>query len=83
MKRYPSVQNGELVFPKMTGYRMSCCDCGLVHRIDFELYRVLKERPNGTFTVQELPAGKLRIGLRAYRDRRSTGQIRRHQKSKP
>lgn len=34
-KPYPTIKDGELVTPKRIGYKMSCCDCGLVHRIDF------------------------------------------------
>lgn len=26
---------GEWIRPPMKGYRMHCCDCGLVHRVDF------------------------------------------------
>lgn len=37
--RYPTVQNGEWVRPVMKGYRMKCCDCGLVHRIEFRVIR--------------------------------------------
>ena len=37
MARYPVVEEGEWVYPKMDGYRMMCCDCGLVHEIDFEV----------------------------------------------
>ncbi len=35
--RYHQVQNGEWVQPKMDGYYMKCCDCGLVHRLTFEV----------------------------------------------
>ncbi len=35
--RYPKVQAGEWVTPKRKGYKMACCDCGLVHRLDFRL----------------------------------------------
>ena len=33
--KYHKVQDGEVVQPKMRGYRMKCCDCGLVHRMNF------------------------------------------------
>ena len=36
-KRYPQVQAGEWVQPKRSGYGMQCCDCGLVHRLEFRL----------------------------------------------
>jgi Zn-finger protein len=39
MKFYQQ-QEGEWIQP-MKGYRMACCDCGLVHRVEF---RVVKGR---------------------------------------
>jgi hypothetical protein len=32
---YPRMKNGEWVKPKKRSYKMACCDCGLVHRMDF------------------------------------------------
>ena len=29
------VKAGEWVWPKMRGYKMECCDCGLIHEMDF------------------------------------------------
>jgi hypothetical protein len=36
-KKYPKIKDGELIQPVMKGYRMACCDCGLVHKIDFKI----------------------------------------------
>jgi hypothetical protein len=83
VKKYPNVQDGDLVIPEMAGYRMACCDCGLVHRLDFEVYQIIKQHADGTFTVKPMPADKAKIGFRASRDGRATGQIRRHRKPKP
>ncbi len=33
--KYPEIKEGEWVWPKMSGYRLECCDCGLVHKLDF------------------------------------------------
>ena len=33
--KYKPAKNGELIRPKKTGYKMMCCDCGLVHKINF------------------------------------------------
>lgn len=38
MKRYPKVEDGEWVQPVTTGYGMACCDCGLVHRLNFRIH---------------------------------------------
>ena len=34
-QRYETVKAGEWVQPVRKGYRMQCCDCGLVHVLDF------------------------------------------------
>lgn len=31
------IQEGEWIQPVMKGYRMACCDCGLVHALDFRI----------------------------------------------
>ena len=33
--RYKKIEEGEWVQPVRKGYRMKCCDCGLVHIINF------------------------------------------------
>lgn len=35
--KYYEPQAGEWVSPRRTGYRLACCDCGLVHRMDFRV----------------------------------------------
>ena len=57
--KYEELEHNEWVQPKRNGYRVSCCDCGLVHEMDF---RVKKGR----------------IEYRARRNKKLTGQIRRH-----
>lgn len=37
MTAYRTKRDGEWVYPVMTGYKLACCDCGSVHRIDFEI----------------------------------------------
>lgn len=39
--RYVVQKDGEWVQPKRRAYRLACCDCGLIHRINF---RVVKGR---------------------------------------
>lgn len=62
MARYPSVQDGEWIRPVKRGYKMACCDCGLVHRVDFEHVKWGNGR---------------KIIFRAYRDERATAAKRR------
>lgn len=35
--RYPQVFEGEWIQPRVRGYKVGCCDCGLVHRINFRI----------------------------------------------
>jgi hypothetical protein len=37
--RYNEPKAGEWVQPIRRGYKLRCCDCGLVHRMDFRIYR--------------------------------------------
>jgi len=57
--KYDLPKEGEWIYPVRKGYKFCCCDCGLVHKLDFRI----KNR---------------RIQMRAFRDNRSTGQVRRH-----
>ena len=34
---YKQVRDGEWIQPIMSGWKMSCCDCGLVHKIEFRI----------------------------------------------
>ena len=58
--KYKQPEEGEWVRPNMDGYKMACCDCGLVHILQFR--------------VEDLDT----IEFRAFRNNRSTGQMRRH-----
>jgi hypothetical protein len=34
---YAEVKSGQWVQPVRRGYKMECCDCGLVHTLDFRI----------------------------------------------
>ena len=81
--KFKQVDSNEWEYPVMKGYKMACCDCGLVHNIDFEVIKqrkIFKSFKNGTQDSEAIivsnPAYKVR--LRAFRNNKSTGQIRRH-----
>ena len=63
-RRYPAVTAGEWVQPTRTGYRFMCCDCGLVHIMDFRL-------------VDNTRGSGKKIQFRAHRDNRATAGARR------
>lgn len=59
---FPQAEPGEWIRPTRRGFRMQCCDCGLVHVVDFRL----------------IPWGRGRkILLRMFRDKRATSAARR------
>lgn len=65
-------------FPIMRGYKMACCDCGLVHDVEFDVYEVTREFPDGSFGAKKRKGKKWRVVMRMRRNNRSTGQIRRN-----
>jgi len=62
---YKRVKNNEWIRPQRNNYKMMCCDCGLVHIIDFKLEKHGKNKV---------------IMFKAKRDNRATGQARRYNK---
>lgn len=71
MARYKRIveTNGlwsDWIQPVRKGYKMACCDCSLVHTLDF---RIVKDGRGS------------RIQLRASRNNRSTALMRRHAKA--
>ena len=64
--KYDEPENGEWVYPVKRGYKMVCCDCGLVHRMDFD----------------HVSCGRGRqVIFRVFRDNRATAAIRRNMNS--
>jgi len=37
LKRIKKAKDHEWLQPKMKGFVMACCDCGLVHKMDFRI----------------------------------------------
>lgn len=59
--KYEIVEAGKWIKPIKRGYLMACCDCGLVHRVDFEHIKWGRGR---------------KIILRAWRDEKETKRVR-------
>lgn len=67
MARYRTEVAGRWVRPIKRGYKMACCDCGLVHRMEFA----------------HVPYGSGRkIIFRAWRDERATAAMRRERRKR-
>ena len=67
----------EWQFPIMDGYKMACCDCGLVHNMQFQVGEITKPDKNGWFSFLHLKAKKYRVAFRVSRNNRSTAAMRR------
>ena len=37
--KYPYGTPGEWIQPIKQGYKLVCCDCGLVHKLDFRVHK--------------------------------------------
>lgn len=68
------------VTPIMDGYRMSCCDCGLVHDMQFTALRKKKDLPDGAWAATPLDIDRYRVQFRARRNNRSTAAVRREKR---
>lgn len=64
-------------YPLMKDYRMACCDCGLVHELEFFAAKKVTESKDGSFTVERQNRRWYRVSFRARRDERATAQKRR------
>ena len=62
--RYQRPKSGEWIQPVSRGYKMMCCDCGLVHKMNFRI-AISK---GGKF---------LKVQFQARRDERATAATRR------
>jgi len=77
----------EEIFPN-PGYKICCCDCGLVHNIEFLIWRIgPRTKVTGgktSFELQEaLDPNRHQVSLRVKRDTRATGQVRKQSNKKP
>ena len=72
---YEHPEPGEWILPVMNGYKMRCCDCKLVHTIDFEAGRMASD---GGF----VPDPRLRVMIRVERDEVETERSRQLDKAK-
>lgn len=73
MSAWPKIGDGEEVLPEMKGYKMACCDCGLVHLMDFKVVQVVPAASDGEVgTIEPEGVDSLRVVLTAYRDEVAT-----------
>ncbi len=61
MASYDKPTTGEWVRPIPIGYKLACCDCGLVHKVDF---RVKNGRAEMRFARDNRSTGQIRRHMR-------------------
>lgn len=71
--RYQNPKGTDWIQPIMRGYKMMCCDCGLVHRMNF---RVVLADEHGGRVLRQVDE-KHRVQFQAARHNRSTAAARR------
>lgn len=60
--QYRLIESGEWIAPTLKDFKVACCDCGLVHTMQFRMVKA----PRG-----------YQLQFTATRDNRATAQIRR------
>jgi hypothetical protein len=80
---YDVISYGEWTRTRMRNFREQCCDCGLIHRLDF---RIVDARegvsPRGT-KGRSRASSRLQVEFRTRRDDRATAAARRTFKFTP
>ena len=56
----------EWSYPKHKGYLMQCCDCGLVHEVEFHVLGNLEPQDDGSSNGEVMESG-YQVGLRMRR----------------
>jgi hypothetical protein len=56
-------------------YKMACCDCGLVHDLEFEAVEIIKQSRNGWWQSKPMEVA-YRVLFRARRNERDTKKLR-------
>jgi hypothetical protein len=72
---YDVIGYGEWIRPRMRDFREQCCDCGLIHRLDFRI--VDEGRSARAPKGRSRPSSNLRVEVRTRRDDRATAAARR------
>jgi len=79
-RRYQQEFAGRPIIPRMKDYRMACCDCGLVHIINFSV-KAARNTSKGRFTLKPVRSKRrLQVVMIVHRDNRATAAMRRQKK---
>jgi hypothetical protein len=67
--------------PNPYRYMMECCDCALVHEIQFKAIKTTKVRADGMFKYKELPRTTHRVLMRVRRAEKYTERQRKKRRA--
>lgn len=87
MPKYKTLIEGEdgwteWVMPNPEGYKIACCDCGLIHDLEFEAFKVIEDdEARNRVRIKPLSRRLYGVRFRARRDMRATAQRRRKRKT--
>lgn len=76
MAKYYAPEPDEWVSPIRNGYKMVCCDCGLVHDMDFRAVNLKYNRKKKMYEVHPIKKADV-----VFRVRRNTKAIYGHRKN--
>lgn len=62
--------------PVMTNYHFMCCDCGLVHTINFRAVKVLKTYKSGCKLLEVLPKKDYQVEFKVRRNNKYSKPIK-------
>lgn len=62
--------------PVMTNYALACCDCGLVHRVNFRCIKIEKKKGSTRSWAIPLPKDKYEVQFKICRSNKLTKQHR-------
>ena len=68
------------VNPVLNGYLLACCDCGLVHEMEFRAFERGTVRKDGSYRLKVLPPSKYGVRFKARRAPRYTARERERMK---
>jgi hypothetical protein len=83
---YHVIAYGEWTRPRMRNFREQCCDCGLIHRLDFRIVDTRKRvhaRLGAKRKDVQIDLRGLKIEFRTRRDDGATATARRRLKFRP
>lgn len=58
----------EWQFPIHRGYKMQCCDCGLVHDAEFDVVKIVERHDDGTWRAEDVEDADYRVAMRMRRE---------------